>query len=305
MNFLFKSILFTILILNVSFMALARDTFIVPSLNIGNNSIPVCEKKSSKILPSWLSNGRQYGKWWLRRSKDYEPTDAILYNIIIKYNFDHSTGSEEVKKHKLKSSLALRKKKLSNYVMYSLKKKETEYRTSRIQTEKQTFEDLIFIEALNFMDVLIGYKWLTDDKKYYLNRFNYYGGLYFTLLNTKKLIFKIGVYYGHDRIEYMNELSELLGKQKEDFKNDFVYANQKLNWFITDTITLSEKLKYRSYIGETDYVVNTTFDLDIAITKNISLNASYEIDRDTTDSDNNLGLSLEDKDFSLGIKLMF
>jgi hypothetical protein len=299
MSSLLKIIVLTILMFNFSFKTFAS------TLTLNNNINPVCENKSYQFLPDWLSNGKKLGKWWLRRSRDYEHTDDVLYHLNVRYNFDQSSGNEEVEKHKIKSSFTLRKNIFSNYLSYSLKKKEIEYRGSRINTEKQTFDNLVFIEALKFMDVLIGYQWITDDKKYYLNRFNYYGGFYFTLLNTKKFIFKIGGYYGHDTIEYMNELSELIGKQKEDFDKDFLYLNQRFNWLVTKNLTISEKFKYRSYTGESSYTLNAIIDLDFAITQNLSLNASYEIERDTTESENNIGIEDEDVDISLGIMINF
>ena len=65
-----------------------------------------------------------------------------------------------------------------------------DYRGSIIKNEKQKFGNTVFIEILPYMDFMGEFQWLTDDKKYYLNRYTYYGGLYFNVLNTKKVIFK-------------------------------------------------------------------------------------------------------------------
>jgi putative salt-induced outer membrane protein YdiY len=84
-----------------------------------------------------------------------------------------------------------------------------------------------------------------------------------------------------------------------------LYLNQRFNWLVTKNLTISEKFKYRSYTGESSYTLNAIIDLDFAITQNLSLNASYEIERDTTESENNIGIEDEDVDISLGIMINF
>ncbi|KPA19015.1 secreted protein containing DUF481 [Candidatus Magnetomorum sp. HK-1] len=264
------------------------------------------KQKSSEPYLQWISSGESLGKWWLRRSRDYESPNAILYHLDMKYSFNNETGNEELTKHKLNASLTLRKDIFSNFMSFYLKKKEMDYRGSIIKNEKQKFGNTVFIEILPYMDFMGEFQWLTDDKKYYLNRYTYYGGLYFTVLNTKKVIFKIGGFYGHDKIEYMNELFALMGKKIEDPDEDFFSIYQRSVFLITDDITFSEKLTYRSFTGSSDYQIKTNFNLNVKITKHISIDAAYEIDREASDLDQaNLNIEKEDRDFTLGIKLSF
>jgi len=226
-----------------------------------------------------------------------------LYHLDLKYSFNDETGNEEVTKHKLNASLILRKDTVTNYLLYSLKNKELDYRGSIIKTDKETFQDTVFIEALSFMDIMLDFQWETNDKKYYLNRYIYSGGLYFTLFNTKKMVFKIGGFYGHDKIEYMNELSELMGEKQEDFDADFFSIYQRSTFLVTENVTLSEKYRYRTYTGSSEYHSILNLNCNVKLTKHFSIDASYEIERDNTSENSNL--EIEDRELSLGIKLSF
>jgi hypothetical protein len=261
------------------------------------------QKENTFPLFNWFSNGKSIGKWWLKRSRDYQSPDKILYHVELKYTFNDTTGNEKVTKHKLKSSLTLRKDLVTNYLSYSQKKKDMDYRGSLIKNEKENLENTVFVEILSFMDLLFTYQWQADDKKYYLNRYIYSGGPYFTLLNNKLIIFKIGGFFGHDNIEYMNELSEKMGTKQEDFDEDFVSVYQRANLFITDNISVSETIKYRSFTANSDYTIDFTGDLNFHISKNIALNVTYEIERDSSEQKSDI--DKEDRELTMGIKLSF
>jgi hypothetical protein len=285
-----------------------EDTFHGVAVSEKSNVIPskspiVSTPKTEPPKLNWISSGESLGPWWLRRSRDYTATNAILYHLDLKYSFNDETGNEEVTMHKLNASLILRKDILTNYLLYSLKNKELDYRGSIIKTDKETFQNSVFIEALPFMDVLVDFQWETNDKKYYLNRYIYSGGLYFTLLNTKKMVFKIGGFYGHDKIEYMNELSELMGEKQDDFDADFFSIYQRSTFLVNENITLSEKYRYRTYTGSSEYHFTLNLNCNVKLTKHFSIDASYEIERDNTSENSNL--EIEDRELSLGIKLSF
>jgi hypothetical protein len=286
-----------------------EDTFHGVAVSEKSNVIPPKktpqESKPEKKIPelNWISSGEPLGKWWLRRSRDYKAPNVILYHLDLKYSFNDETGNEEVTKHKLNASLILRKDTVTNYLLYSLKNKELDYRGSIIKTDKETFQNTVFIEALSFMDIMLDFQWEANDKKYYLNRYIYSGGLYFTLLNTKKMVFKIGGFYGHDKIEYMNELSELMGEKQEDFDADFFSIYQRSTFLVTDEITLSEKFRHRIYTGSSEYHSILNLNCNVKLTKHFSIDASYEIEREDTSENSNL--EKEDRELSLGIKLSF
>ncbi|KPA18843.1 protein containing DUF481 [Candidatus Magnetomorum sp. HK-1] len=287
----------TLVIISISIVEIAEC-----SENNTQTQAASIQKEYTSPLCNWISNGKSLGKWWLRRSRDYQSPDKILYHVELKYTFNNSTGNEELTKHKLKSSLTLRKDIVSNYLSYSLKKKDMDYRGSIIKNEKENLENTVFVEVFSFMDLLATYQWQADDKKYYLNRYVYSGGPYFTLINNKTIIFKIGGFFGHDKIEYMNELSELMGTKQEDYDKDFFSVYQRGNLFITDNISFSEKIKYRSFTGSSEYTVDFTGTLNFKISSNISLNVNYEIERDSTEK---AGTEKEDRELTTGIKLSF
>jgi len=280
-------------------------------LIFSNISIIAAEETAEKAVSkdtkqnafSWISNGAKLGKWWLRRSRDYTAPNAILFHSDIKYSLNNETGNEELTKHKLNVSLILRKDICTNYLSFNLKKKDMDYRGSVIKNESQKFEDTVFIEILPFMDFMTTFEWETNDKKYYLNHYTYSGGLYFTLLNTKQVIFKIGGFYGHDNIEYMNELSELMGKKQEDYDKDYFRIYQRSTFLLSDIITFSEKLNYNSYAGNNGYDLELNLNCNVKITRNISLDTSYDIERDATEG--NSALEKEDQELSVGIKISF
>ena len=283
-----------------------EDTFHGVAVSEKSNVIPskspiVSTPKTEPPDLNWISSGESLGPWWLRRSKDYTATNAILYHLDLKYNLNYETGNEEVTKHQANATLILRKNIFTNFLVYSLKKKELDYRGSLIKTDKENFQETIFIEVLPFMDFMGDYQWEANDKKYYLNRYIYSGGLYFTLLNTKKLVFKIGGFYGHDKIEYMNELSELIGEKQEDFDADFFSIYQRSTFLVTENITLSEKYRYRTYTGSSEYNSILNLNCNVKVNKYISIDVSYEIERDNTSKSNNL--YKEDRELTLGIKL--
>jgi len=285
-----------------------EDTFHGVAVSEKSNVIPskspiVSTPKTEPPKLNWISSGESLGPWWLRRSRDYTATNAILYHLDLKYSFNDETGNEEVTKHKANASLILRKNIFTNFLVYSLKKKELDYRGSIIKTDKENFQETIFIEVLPFMDFMGDFQWEANDKKYYLNRFIYSGGLYFTLLNTKKIVFKIGGFYGHDKIEYMNELSELMGEKQDDFDADFFSIYQRSTFLVTENVTLAEKYRYRTYTGSSEYHSILNLNCNVKLTKHFSIDASYEIERDDTSENSNL--EKEDRELSLGIKLSF
>ncbi|MBF0450676.1 MAG: DUF481 domain-containing protein [Candidatus Magnetomorum sp.] len=288
----------TLVLISIPIFGIAEDT-----VNVTQTQTISEQTKDAFPLLKWISNGESFGKWWLRRSRDYQPPDEILYHLELKYTFNNTTGNEELTRHKMNGSLTLRKDFFTNYLSYSLKKKELDYRGSIIKNEKEILENTVFAEILPFMDILATYQWEADDKKYYLNRYTYHGGLYFTLVNSKQLIFKVGGFFGHDKIEYMNELSELMGKKQEDADEDFFSVYQRSNWFITDSISFSEKLKYRTFTGSSSYRIEFVGDLNCQVSKNIALNVSYEIERESTEQ--KMNIEKEDRDLTVGIKLSF
>jgi len=280
-------------------VAVSEKSNVIPSQKTPQVSKP--KKKTPEL--NWISSGESLGPWWLRRSRDYTATNAILYHLDLKYSFNDETGNEEVTKHKVNASLILRKDIFTNFLVYSLKKKELDYRGSLIKTDKENFQETLFIEVLPFMDFMGDFQWETNDKKYYLNRYIYSGGLYFTLLNTKKMVFKIGGFYGHDKIEYMNEYSELMGEKQEDFNADFFSIYQRSTFLVTEDITLSEKFQHRTYTGSSEYHSILNLNCNVKVSKHFSIDASYEIERDNTSESKDL--EKEDRELSLGIKLSF
>jgi len=267
----------------------------------------VIVKKTEPPARKWISNGRQFGKWWLKRYSSYAPCDSLLYYFKLKYSFNELTGNEELKKDKVKSTLILRKNILTNQIDYTLKKKKMAYRGSLIETDKQKFTYSLFIETLKFVDFLMGYQWHKDDKKYYLNLFRYYGGTYFTLLDNKRIIFKIGGYFGHERIDYMNSVSEMLKKYKNPFDEDFFACNNKCTVFITDQITFTQNIKYQNYLKESYYYFESTSELDFKISKHISLGLEYEFTHDSNEIQSlKIGnVKKDDTDFTMSINVNF
>ena len=68
-------------------------------------------------------------------------------------------------------------------------------------------------------------------------------------------------------------------------------------------ITLTEKYRYRIYSGSSEYNSILNLNCNVKLSKHLSIDASYEIERDNTSESNNL--EIEDRELSLGIKLSF
>lgn len=267
----------------------------------------------SRLKPSptgWISNGESLGKWWLDRAKKQDPLPPeLLYHIEARYSLSKATGNEEITKHKVQSTIMLRKDIVTAETMFKLKEKDMEYRGNTIKTKQRTLGQIFFVEYFDKMDLVGGLMWRTDDKKYIDNRYLCYGGLYFSLLSLDNCKVRAGAYYGYTDIEYQeDELAAFV--PNEDFSNfdsDLIYLDQKLDWSITESIHFSEKFSFRQYLKDTDYYHwNLNLGMEFSLTKNISLTCSYEVDYDVNKLDEIVkGLERKDTELDFGIKVSF
>ncbi|MCP4107822.1 MAG: DUF481 domain-containing protein [Desulfobacteraceae bacterium] len=258
---------------------------------------------------SWISNGKALGKWWAGRARAQDPMPPeLLYHLDASYSFTKLGGDDDETQHKVKGNIILRKNIMTNWMTYKLKDKETNYGTYTKLKEKQSFDESIFFEFWEKLALGAIFQWSTYNRDYYEDRYIFTAGGYATFIESPKLVLKAGLYYGYNKIVYMNDdLEAKYGETLPDFTSDIVSANQKFSWTMTDRIAFTESANYGVCLKDTDlYYWVLTLALDFELTKNISLVGSYELDHSVNEVDLKFGEGEEESsEFDLSIKIKF
>jgi len=91
-----------------------------------------------------------------------------------------------------------------------------------------------------------------------------------------------------------------------DYNTGVLFINQKFIWSLSDRLTLTEDLRCKQYLKDTDYRhLTLNLDLNYSLTENISVFGAYEIDSNLNKVLDTIGDEEEETDVSLGIRLSF
>ncbi|OEU67373.1 MAG: hypothetical protein BBJ57_02520 [Desulfobacterales bacterium PC51MH44] len=270
--------------------------------------------KDGKITSDkWISNGSELGPWWLKSSKKYDPIPLpLLYHLEGDYSFTQLDGNVDAAYNKGRVNLILRKNIFTNQIEYGICKNETTIPSAAgditTRVEEQNLMESISIDFFDYMSFMAGIEWKRDDLKYVENRYTYYGGPFFYIIDTPEYNLSAGAFYGYEENEYMNDELKKLNPLANvpDYNSDGIRFMQYFTWFITKDIMFRESADYMHYLKKEDgndlYRWKLSFGLNVGITENISVFSSYITEHSLSLAAINFGAEEKDTKLSVGIR---
>ena len=236
---------------------------------------------------SWISNGEKLGEWWIRNPKTFDPVPApLLYHFEANYSYSEMGGNLDIKNHNGGLKLKLRKQFFTSTSSYKIGKNDTTVNIIGVSTfvENQRFVQAFSYAITDWMQTTGGINWVRDSGKYLRNRWYYFGGAEFALIERPNLILNAGGFYAYLETEYWNDEITMFYPDFEpvgDYNADDLYVTQMLQWNITDKIVFTENAQYVPSLEDTDYYQwKVDLALKFNLTKHFAFFTSYSINYD-------------------------
>jgi hypothetical protein len=247
------------------------------------------QKVSSLSNANSISDGKKLGRWWLKSAKKYNPLpNPLLYHFEGTYSYSESSGNVEAKAHRGNLNLTLRKQLITSITKYGISNRET---TKQITEKDVVIKDQHFRQGFRLsltpkLEAVVGGLWEQSTTKYLQDRFVYYGGARFMVIDTPNLDLMLGGFYADTETEFMNSEVQNIPKYKnfpsvDDYNSDAIRLSQRLHWKMTPTISFTGTGDYMMFLEDTDYYfwkVKTA--LNFKLSKNFSFVTSYQINYD-------------------------
>jgi putative salt-induced outer membrane protein YdiY len=269
------------------FSILFLSLLAIASMSVG--AADNAQGMSSLSNASSISDGEELGRWWLKSAKKYNPLpNPFLYHFEGSYSYSESSGNIEAESHTGNLKLTLRKQLVTSFTEYNIGNYET---TKQLVGKEIVIKEQRFLQAFRLaltekLEAVVGGFWARSTSKYLQDRFVYYGGARFMVIDTPNLDLMLGGYYGDTETEFMNH--EIQNKFKyqdfppvDNYDSDVIYLSQKLHWKITPTVSFTGTGDYMRMLENTDYYFwNLKSALNFKLSKNFSFVTSYTISYD-------------------------
>jgi len=242
------------------------------------------------FLSNSISAGEGLERWWLKSAKKYNPlpNNPLLYHFEGNYSYSESSGNVEAEAHRAGIKLTLRKHLVTSLTEYVINNRET---TKQITEKDVVIKDENFRQGFRLaitdkLDATVGGVWERSTTKYLQDRFVYYGGLRFMMIDTPKLDLMLGGFYAETETTFMNSEIQNINKYKnfpsvDDYDSNAIRLSERLHWKITPMISLDQTGDYMMFLENTDYYFwKVTAALNFKLSKNFSFVTSYMINYD-------------------------
>ena len=183
-------------------------------------------------------------------------------------------------------NFALRKNRYTTHLNYSLAKTKMIISVggAALETDKQSLLGREQIDLSKHLAVNIGASWEKDSRFFVKNRYTYFAGLGFIVLDLPKHLLRVGGYFGFDDTQYDNRNLNSLGlPSAKELKSDGLLFEQYYHIMLTPMIYLSETFEYMK-IFDDDHSYRWEFSplLSAKLSEHFSIFANYEIKEEKT-----------------------
>jgi putative salt-induced outer membrane protein YdiY len=261
-----------------------------------------------------IPDPKSLGPWWLYSAKKYDPIyPKWLFHIEGNLSISDMSGNVEGSTYFGSAQVVARKNIFTNTVLYDLMK--SDYTTvatgSDVDDEKQLLSDLVRVDLTERLSVQGGLSWVKDTAAYIENRYTYFLGLGYVLLQTPKHFLSVGAYGGFDDVEYTQKAKSTaleLGTVIEDEDGNALYGEQRYSWFVTEAISFNEGFKYLQYTEDSDkYRWELNLGVAAQVIGPVAVTANYLIkyDNNPTIREAIPTYEKEDKILSVGIQVSY
>ncbi len=249
---------------------------------------PDSTTNTEPVESSWLSNGKELGTWWDKNPKTLPSLpEALLYHLEGSYSLTKNTGVVELDSRSLNLQLYLRKGLTTSETSYSLAKNKMEIKLQNGfgETEEYYYHQGLYHAITDKISLTVGTIGDRNLSKFIDKRTVHYGGLIYTPFDTEDLTLSFIGAYGQTKITYL--MSEIPWPYIEDFpsmeayKSGAMYFLESLNWQISPSVGLSQKIRHLGYFDDPEFY-NTEISLEIntTLTESISLITGYTLEID-------------------------
>lgn len=279
------------------------------------------EAGSGEVKKEIAAQGRpDLGDWWNRSSLKYTPRPAgTLFHGELQYDYKRETGNIDSYSHRGAGKLVIRKDRFTNYLSYFIDKKISDDFTSgsHYQRDYKIFEGSLRYDLREKLYSEAGLIWETDSANLIKNRYVYYGGLGYNLLDMKDHSINVFLAYSRVKEEFDPLIGMMLGIDNRE--SNAAYFFQSYDWHVTDRLTFREKFRIIRNLddsilynmatgvpvpdGDTKRYMWVLYNaLEYRINNFLSLVNSYQINYDSNPWPTVLK---KDSTFSLGVKFGF
>jgi len=189
-------------------------------------------------MSSSISDGKELDRWWLKSAKKYNPLpNPLLYHFEGTYSYSDSGGNVKAESHIGNIKLTLRKQLFTSSTEYGVGNVETTKQIGgkEIVIKNQRFQQALRLALTDKLDAVVGGAWTENTAKYLEDRYVYYGGARYTVIDTDDLDLMLGGFYGDTDTEFMNHEIQNMLKYKDfpsvdGYSSNAIYLNQRLHW---------------------------------------------------------------------------
>jgi len=227
------------------------------------------------------------GPWWRFSSLKYELiSPKWLFHFAGNMAYAKLTGNIEGSDLSGSLNFALRKNRYTTHLNYTLAKTKMIISVggATTETDNQSLLGREQIDLSKHLAVNIGMSWEKDSRFFVKNRYTYYAGLSFIVLDLPKHFLRVGGFYGFDDTQYDNlNLNSLGFPSAKELKSEGLLFEQYYHIMLTPMIILSESFEYMK-IFDDDHSYRWKFSplLSVKLSEHFSIFADYEIKEEKT-----------------------
>lgn len=226
-------------------------------------------------------------EWWHYSSLKDDPVPTELrWHLEGSYSRGESTGNDKSTSDSASARLVLRKyivSSLSSFNYYKSEQTMSVGTTSSTYNDKESVHQAFIVDLTDELYFQSGARWSTDRTRYVDDRFNYYGGLQYRVVDKERCQLIFGLFAGYDDTTYRNDLIGLLVPDLaiDPYRDPAFFGTESFYWRVTDAVTLTEAGSYLSWFDNDGYYRwELSFGAEFQILAHLSAVASYAVSRE-------------------------
>ncbi len=274
-------------LLKCVFLIIVLYLFSFTSFSFADDSATDASKQEKQ--ESWISNGKELGKWWKKTAHNFDPLPKpLLYHLEGNISYTKVTGNVDADVQKLGAKFILRKNLFTSITSFNStkNKQELNMKNKNISVEKSLFNQMLSYDITDKLSFGGGVMREYNAPIYLEERWTYYAGATYSFFTKPPFLLKIGAYYGYEDDTYMSDdldeemegFAALPGGIPKAYDSDGVRLIEHLTWMLNERVTFLQSFDHMYILKDSKYYHWTaSATIQVGITKTISFFTKYQV----------------------------